>query len=239
MGYKRVKKRLYYHLVESKAIEHARGIHCMSEKERDELPVEIQARAFIVPSGVEIPTAALVTRERNLVGVLARIHRIKNHHAVLDTVESLVSRGLDLQVEFAGASNDLAYAEELRARVEGSPTLRGRVRQLGHVEKRDISRVVGRWSAALLLSQQENFGHAVIAAASVGTPTVVSTGVGLGRELERAGAGVVTTLESAGDALRGLLKNAGSAQTNACLAFAARFGWDACARSLMQKFGGL
>lgn len=239
LRYKRLKKALYYRFVESRVIEHARGIHCMTGKERDELPGAIREHSFIVPSGVDIPQTMPAIRERNLIGVLARIHRIKNHHAVLDAVEVLVSRGMDLRVEFAGASSDCAYAEELRVRVERSPLLRGRVRQLGHVAKRDLAKVVGRWSAALLLSQQENFGHAVIAAASVGTPTVVSAGVGLGRELESAGAGVVTTLEGAGDALRGLLARAGPAQVNACQAFAAHFGWDACARSLMEKLADL
>jgi glycosyltransferase involved in cell wall biosynthesis len=239
LQYKRVKKALYYRAIESRVIEHARAIHCMTEKERDELPGAVRERAFIVPSGVDAPSSVPAARERNLIGVLARIHPIKNHHAVLDAVESLVSQGMDLQVEFAGTVSDRAYADELRAKIERSSLLRGRVRLLGHVEKGDLGKVVGRWSVAVLLSEQENFGHAVIAAASVGTPTVVSGGVGLGRELESAGAGMVTTIEGAQTALRLLIEDMGRARADACVAFAARYGWDACAKTLMEKLTGL
>lgn len=233
LKYKWVKKRVYYWCVESPIVRHARAIHCMSAQEVAELPAELRSRAFIVPSGVDLVDLPAAVREPCTVGVLARLHPIKNHHRVLDAVETLVAEGQDLALEFAGASSDPAYAEELRRRVAGSALLADRVRFLGHVDRARLPDVVGRWRAALLLSEQENFGHAVISAAAFGVPTVASAGVGLARDLEAAGAGVVVGPHDTAAGLARILSRDATETASACRAFAARFGWDACSRALL------
>jgi glycosyltransferase involved in cell wall biosynthesis len=229
---KALKKSLYYAAVESHVARRARAIHCLSEREVEELPAALRARAFVVPSGVDLPAGTLPPREAGLVGVLARLHPIKNHGQALDAVERLVGQGRDLRLELAGSASAPAFEAALRQRVERSPALAGRVRFLGHVDKARLPEVVGRWQAALLLSEQENFGHAVIAAAACGVPTVVSPGVALGADLARAGAGRVAAPGEAAAALAALL-DAGPGPAEASRSFAASFGWDGCARSLL------
>jgi glycosyltransferase involved in cell wall biosynthesis len=107
------------------------------------------------------------------------------------------------------------------------------VRFLGHVDKDRIPEVVGRWQAALLLSDQENFGHAVIAAAACGVPTVVSPGVGLGPALAAARAGLVAAPGEAAGALAALLDAPPAAREAGARAFAASFGWERCAADLL------
>lgn len=231
---KALKKRLYYAAVEGRIAGAAAAIHCLSPREVEELPASLRSRAFVAPSGVDLPAGAMPPREPGLVGVLARLHPIKNHGLALDAVERLVVQGRDLRLELAGSTSDPAYEAALRRRVEGSPVLAGRVRFLGHVDKARIPDVVGRWQAAVLPSEQENFGHAVIAAAACGVPTVVSPGVGLGPALAAAGAGRVTGPAGVAEALAAELDAAGPAAEEAARAFAATFGWEHCAADLIS-----
>lgn len=232
---KALKKRLYLAAVEAPIARRAAALHCMSEREVEELPPALRSRAFVVPSGVDLPAGRPAERQPGLVGILARLHPIKNHGLALDAVERLVGQGRDLRLEVAGSTSDPAFEAALRQRVERSPLLAGRVSFLGHVDKLRLPEVVGRWQAALLLSEQENFGHAVIAAAASGVPTVASPGVGLGPALLEAGAGRVAAPGQAAEALAALLDGDRAAQEGACRRFAASLGWDRCAGALLAR----
>lgn len=236
---KRAKKWLYLNAVESHVLRGAAGVHCMTRREVDELPPGLRRRAFIVPSGVELPSAEPVSRDPSLVGVLARLHPIKNHERVLDAVEELVRSGRDLRVEFAGSANDAGYEARLKKRVSESTLLASRVQFLGHVMRDRLPEVVKRWRAALLLSDQENFGHAVVTAAAVGVPTVVSPGVGLGPDLETERAGIVASGSEVAGALARLLDGDAEALAHSCKRFASRFAWEACSTALLDHLNSI
>lgn len=232
---KRLKKLVYYGAIESRVARRAAAVHCMTEKEALELPAGLTQKAFVVPSGVEVPTASGFARDPSLVGVLARLHPIKNHDKVLDAAEALIRRGRELRLEFAGSTSDSAYEASIRRRISSSPWLTSRVRLLGHVGREALPRTVGRWRAAMLLSDQENFGHAVITAAAMGVPTVVSPGVGLADALTAAGAGVVASAAEAGSALERLLARDADETAASCRAFAEQFTWTSCSRKLLDR----
>jgi glycosyltransferase involved in cell wall biosynthesis len=239
LGRKRFKKWLYLKAVEGHVIRRAAGVHCMTARELDELPRWMRARAFIVPSGVELPSARTARQDPSLVGVLARLHPIKNTHRVLEAVEELVRSGRDLRVELAGSTSDPAYEASLRRRVASSAVLASRVRFLGHVGRDRLPEVVGRWRAALLLSDQENFGHAVVTAAALGVPSVVSDGVALGPEVEAGGAGVIARAGEVTMALARLLDSEPNVLAARCREFASGFGWDSCSRTLLERLDSI
>ena len=235
LRYRALKKRLYYGAIESRILKGSVAIHCMSVKEKEELPEALRAQAFIVPSGVDLPAGltGASTGGARIVGVLARLHPIKRHFLALDAVEELNRGGLELELELVGNVDDPAYAKRLRDRAAASPWLGSRVRFLGHVSKDQIPGVVGWWRAAMLMSEQENFGHAVVTAAAVGVPTVVSDGVGLAPDLVRAGAGLIATPGGLSGALRRLIDGDPVHQSAACRAFAASFSWQRCSKELL------
>jgi glycosyltransferase involved in cell wall biosynthesis len=237
LRHRRLKKLAYYTGVESHILRGAAAIHCMSVLERSELPEVLQPKAFIVPSAVDLPTTRAWGRTsgRPVLGVLARIHRIKRHDAALDVVEALDREGVEVELEFAGSVDDAAFERTLRGRVEASPLLRERVRFLGHVAREKVPEVVGRWRVALLLSQQENFGHAVIAAAAAGTPTVASMGVGVAAGLERAGAGLQVPAAESAWAIRQILGRDPDKVAVNCIAFASTFSEQACSTALLRE----
>jgi glycosyltransferase involved in cell wall biosynthesis len=239
LGRKRLKKWVYLNAVEAHVIRRASGVHCMTTREVDELPLPMRARAFVVPSGVELPSARVATQDPSLVGVLARIHPIKNTDRALDAIEELVRSGRDLHVELAGSTSDAAYEAFLRQRVGSSTVLASRVRFLGHVGRDRLPDVVGRWRAALLLSDQENFGHAVVTAAALGVPSVVSPGVGLGPDLEARGAGIVAAPGGVPQALACLLDSDPDVLANRCTQFASSYGWDSCSRALLDHLDSI
>jgi glycosyltransferase involved in cell wall biosynthesis len=234
LRYKRFKKQLYFRAIESRILKRAASIHCMTEKEVQELPCWLKSKAFVVSSGVEMPPMPLNPERGPLVvGVLARIHPIKNHALALKALAELNSEGREIEVEFAGSTSDEACERRLRKQVASSPFLAGRVHFLGHVPAHRVPETVARWRAALLLSEQENLGHSVIAAASAGVPSVVSPGVGLGPELQHAGAGLVVEADRAAVALRHLLSRDRSELVRTCRRFAERFSWDSCSQNLL------
>lgn len=233
LGRKTLKKRLYFAAVESRICARAVAVHCMTDREAEELPDHLKSKAFIVPSGVDIPVESERPPE-NIVGVLARIHPIKNHLAALTAFDQLVQRGHDLRMEFAGSVSDARYADLLVQRVASSPQLKDRVTFLAHVERSLLAALLSRWRVALLLSDQENLGHAVITAAAFGVPTVVSPGVGLGPALVAAGAGRVTPVQEAADALETLLVEPLDRVRGRCRAFAKMFDWPSMSERLLR-----
>ena len=236
LSYKRLKKALYYRAVERRVLLSAGAIHCMSEIERDELPAELRPRAFIVPTGVEVLTRPdVIMPKRTTVGVLARIHPIKNQHLALDAIERVVAGGIDVELEMAGSVSDPAYQQHLATRIARTASLRDRVRFLGHVRRTAVAETVARWRVALLLSQQENFGHAVVSAAACGVPSVVSHNVALAPSVAAFAAGIVCVPEEAAEALRTVLEWPQQAAAERARAMAATFSWESCAARLESE----
>lgn len=236
LEYKRAKKLAYYGLLEGHALARSAGILCMSEREREELPKALASRAAVVPAGIELPTTVPDLRQRrNCIGILARLHPIKRHHMALDAVEALVRRNVEVQLEFAGDDTSQAdYVRALRSRIAASPLLRERVRFHGHVRHERLAETIGHWRAALLLSEQENFGHSVITTASLGIPTIVASGVGLASDVVAANAGArVSSVDEVVEAVLAELENPVEARAESCRRFARQYSWERRGAELM------
>jgi glycosyltransferase involved in cell wall biosynthesis len=241
LRYRRWKKAAYYQVIERHILRAAARIHCLSERERQELPPSLKWKAFVAPAGIDLdPAGKRAPAPLPTFGVLARIHPIKRQHLLLDAAERLMRSGVSCAVEFAGTTSDQTYADVLHARVAGSDHLRSRVTFHGHVSKSRVQAMVSRWTAACLLSEQENFGHAVLSTTAAGVPTVVSRGVGLAADLERAGAGVVADdVDEIVEGLLGILHEDAAARERACLSFAQNYSWSICGGRLAQEIAGL
>ncbi|MHB8875237.1 MAG: glycosyltransferase family 4 protein [Myxococcaceae bacterium] len=219
-------------LVEGRFLERAVGLHCMSSLELEQLPIRLKHLGFVVPTGIDLPPMNSPRRDGVTIGVLARLHPIKNHPRVLDAVEELVHAGVELQVEFAGSSSDPAYAAALEARVDASPLLRSRVRFLGHVEQVHLGQVLARWSASVLVSDQENFGHAILTSIAHGVPVVSGPNIGLAAEVVANRAGMIATPGRLADVIRRVLAEDGPAVSGRARDLASRYDWGIVTRSL-------
>jgi glycosyltransferase involved in cell wall biosynthesis len=238
LQYRALKKRIYYQAIERWILRRASRIHCMSDVELRELPEDLRARAFVVPSGVaglDAPVDRVDDGELRI-GMLARLDPIKRQHLALDAVELLVAGGLNVTLEFAGDPSVASYSSSLRARVAASDVLRPRVRFLEHVEQSRVPAVLRRWRVGLLLSEQENFGHAALVVAAAGVPLILTHGVALAAGAHRRRAAVIAEPNgrAIATAIRQALANEAAMSVSA-RAYASGFSWDACGEKLHRE----
>lgn len=119
-----------------------------------------------------------------LLGVVARLNRVKDPHHLLDALELVAESALGrIRVVWVGAWNDERLAESVRSRVHGG-RLRGRFRLLPPT--RAVRPVYLALDALVLTSSSEGLPSVVLEALWDGTP-VVATDVGDVGEVVRAG----------------------------------------------------
>ena len=132
---------------------------------------------------------------RKIVLFLSRLDPKKGLDVLAEAVESLAETRDDFSLVVAG-SGAPKFEAELRALVDRRG-LSERTIFTGMVVGEDKWRLLRAADVFVLPSRHENFGIAVVEAMAAGTPVVVSDQVGIHREIEEAGSGLVTTLDPA------------------------------------------
>ena len=113
-----------------------------------------------------------------------------------------------------------------------------RVDFVGHVEGSEKTRWFRDALVFVLPSDDENFGVAVVEAAHVGTPVVVSHHVALAREVVEDGAGLATNQEPSeiADAVLNVIAKQKSAFADGLARFTQRFSWAESARNIVEGY---
>jgi len=206
MGYKGFKKRLYLALVERRIINHAAAIHMTSSLERQQWD-----QWGFTPLVTTIANGLDTTVYRNLPrrGKLREALNIPPSGTVTLFVGRLhQEKRLELIVaSFAIVAAHLPYAHLVivgkeqdgsgeRARKQASQLgLSKRVHFLGQQVGNDLLQAYSDADMLVLLSHRENFGMVVIEALAAGLPVLLSTNVGIAREIDETGAGIMVTPE--------------------------------------------
>jgi len=154
-------------------------------------------RVEFVPNGVTTeffgakplprPTIDAIVR----LGTVGRICRQKGTDLLLDAVELLRGRGIDVRLDIVGPS----YAEDdfeaaIRKRV-ASPPLFGCVRLTGPVSHLELPSLVQSWDVYLQPSRYESQGIALLEAMAAAKP-VIATDLPAVREYLQPGCGILT-----------------------------------------------
>lgn len=209
-------KRLYFHLVERRTLEGARGVRYTSEAERS------QARrlSFSVPEDAVIPhpfesrrqAVASPDRDPEQVLFLARLDPKKGVGVLLAAVARARRARPGVRLVLAG-SGSAAFERKVRALVR-ERGLEGAVELPGFVAGAEKERLLDRSSVFVLPSREENFGVAVAEAMDAGLPVIVSREVGIAPLVEELGAGRVVprTPEALAAALLEILERASVAR---------------------------
>jgi glycosyltransferase involved in cell wall biosynthesis len=191
-----VLKRASFALIERGLIESASAVHFTSEAEQAEAEsLGLHCRSVLIPLGIDVDGVSKGVplwekqNDKFILLFLSRIERKKNLEGLLQALRIVVQKNRNVTLNIAG-NGDQQYVRSLKS-LARDLTIDAHVNWLGYVEGDIKSDVLAAASAFVLPSYSENFGIAVAEALAAGLPCIVSRGVALSDEVEKAGAGLV------------------------------------------------
>ena len=201
------KKRPYYALLERSHLDMAAAIHVTSDAEADDVArLGYGARARVIPLGVDVaahpPSRAPRGDARAFrLLFLSRLHEKKNVPLLLRALARRPAASRRIELTIAG-DGDPSYRAEL-VRLADRLGLAGQVTFTGRLDGEAKHAAFDAADCFILPSAHENFGLAVAEALGAGLPVIVTPGVALWRDIDRAGAGIVTnaTEDAVADAI--------------------------------------
>jgi len=160
------------------------------------IPLAVEPEEFAIPQ-----PAKSADRNFNLL-FLSRIDQKKNLEGLIEAISRLGNDGPSVGLTIAG-DGDGSYVAGLKATAQRAGVAR-RLRWIGHVEGSAKAAAFAEADAFVLASHDENFGLAAAEALAAGLPVIVSSRVAIAREVECAGAGLITGVDpdSIADAIR-------------------------------------
>ncbi|AFM22774.1 glycosyltransferase [Desulfomonile tiedjei] len=199
---KNIKKELYRVLVESRVLERASGVHCMTEmEEKAVLRYFPGVKTFVIPNQVSVDTFTPVSegnlfrQELNISEsafvflYLGRLHPHKGIDLSIKAFAELAEKHANVQLIIAGGTE--AGTDRQWRNLADSSGVSDRVHFLGQVAgKRKLQCFTGA-DAFLLNSYSENFGISCAEAIICGLPVIVSDQTGLADWVLRHQAGLV------------------------------------------------
>jgi glycosyltransferase involved in cell wall biosynthesis len=198
------KKQTYFNIIERANLNGARSIQVTCQQERDEVAIlNLKSPTFVLPlaltdTPVQIPDAAKRLREsldcdrdEPIVLFLSRLHYKKGLEYLIPALGRLKER----RFTFVLAGNGTpAYEAEIQALLANAGIAQ-RTRMVGFVEGERKDLLIQGANLFALTSHSENFGISVLEALAVGTPVLVTPGVGLAPIIGDKGLGFVADLD--------------------------------------------
>lgn len=177
LEYSRLKKRLFWHLLQRRAYAGAAAWHATSEQEAAEIRAYgIKAPIAVIPNGIDLPQVLAdhaEARPRRRLLFLSRIHPKKGLPVLLDAWSLIAGERPDWDLVIAGADEGGHRAElETRIATEGITN----VTFTGPLYGEAKTALLKDTDLFVLPTRNENFGIAVAEALAAGIPAVVTTG---------------------------------------------------------------
>jgi glycosyltransferase involved in cell wall biosynthesis len=184
---KRIKKTLYWSLVERRMFARAAAVFYTTKREMDnaQLTFSVENTKFVVvPYGVGANAGGALCPanqslqqppERRIALFLGRVHPKKNVEFLVRAWNLAASIPSDYHLLIVGPG-DPKYVARLKHLADSGPCT-GRIHFVGNVSGQDKSYLFGRAQWFLLPSLQENFGLAVLEAVQAGCAVAISNQV--------------------------------------------------------------
>lgn len=247
-----LKKRLYLNLVERKHLYGADSVHFTAEGERQQaLAAGWKLKSIVVPNGVDISAYGLsnegghlFTRFPELSGkkivlFLGRLNYIKGLDLLAGAWPMVVAAVPDAHLVLAGPDDD-GYSEKVKGwlldgGVETSSTFTGML--LGE----DKLAALATSNVFVASSYLESFGMAIVESMACGKPVVITDRVNICRDVEQAGAGLITSCDPAdiARALIAVLQNpdlGSDMGSNGRRLVEERFTWNSAAKQMLAAY---
>jgi glycosyltransferase involved in cell wall biosynthesis len=205
---RRLLKQLSFRFVEAPVLRHAAAIHYTSEQERAEAQsIGVRTRSFVIPIGIDMDQLRdqdagvdfLKSRPqlagREIVLFLSRINQKKGLDPLLEALSTVVAQRPTVCLVVAG-SGAQPYIDELRSKAD-QLGLNDHIVWSGFLEGREKTGAFSVARVFVLPSYSENFGIAAVEALAAGVPSVITEGVGVADEVQRAEAALVVRPQAA------------------------------------------
>jgi glycosyltransferase involved in cell wall biosynthesis len=169
-------------------------LHATSEAELAECTQVIPGwKGAVVPNIVALPELNIQKTKNDVFTLLflSRIHPKKGIELLMEAVSKL---GNEVCVKIAGIGDE-NYINELKAKAQ-ELEIAGKLKWLGWKNRDEKFEVLMQADLFVLTSYNENFANVVIEALHVGTPVLLTDGVGLSDFVEKNDLGWVTTTEA-------------------------------------------
>lgn len=207
MQQKWLKKKLYLLLVERDYMNDAAALHCTSQPELEQIKQwRFRPPAVLIPNGVDlslfknspflgqlrlslgIPSSALVSL------FAGRLHRMKRLDRIIDAFAKVIIAIPEAHLIVVGSDEDQSgvLAQE-QVRQFG---ISDRVHFTGLLDVEELLQAYTDSDLLVLLSYRENFGMVAVEAMAAGLPILISSDVGIAREVRQHGAGIVVDADS-------------------------------------------
>lgn len=203
----RFRKLIFETLIERRNLRGSAGIHFTTEEERDlAKPVIGENRSVVAPLGLHLDEYASLPEpgefraayseieDRDIVLHLGRLTFKKGLDILVHAFAQVAKKRDDVHLVLAGP-DDEGYGARIRHWLASHGLLQ-RATFTGLLEGRNKLAALRDASVFALPSYSENFGISVVEAMACGLPVVISNKVNIWRDVETAGAGVVTTCDT-------------------------------------------
>jgi glycosyltransferase involved in cell wall biosynthesis len=238
-------KQLFWMLAQGRAARAATCLHATSRHEYEDIRAfGLKAPIAIIPNGIDVPLAEPKRRTthgpRTLL-YLGRLHPKKGLDRLLDAWDLIKDHHRDWRLDIVGPI-DSAYAQMLKARVDGDAAFR--VRLVGPLYGDAKSEAYRRADLFVLPTLNENFAMTVAEALAQGTPVISTKGApwaelvshGCGWSTEQGVKPLAAAMDQAMSMSRERLASMGEAGRSwMCRDFA----WSAIATSMQSVYDWL
>jgi len=216
----KMKKSLYIKSLGKMIFDRVDAIHLTSEYEFEEFQkvvgIKYNSKIHIIPNGINIDNSKYSEdlfldkynlRNKRIILFLGRIHKVKGLNILIQAFARLVTKYKDLILVISGPDEN-GYKNIIDKLIE-TYKIKNYVLFTGMIDGEL------KWSAYrsaeifVLPSYTENFGMVVIEAMVCGVPVILSNRVGIYRDVEKKGAGVIIepNVDSLYNGIRTLLDN--------------------------------
>lgn len=177
LNFSRIKKRLFWQLLQGPAYSRAALWHATAEQEAEEIRAfGIRAPIAVIPNGIDLPNGLaghLPGKTRRTLLFLSRLHPKKGLDRLIAAWARVAADHLEWDLVIAGDSEG-GHRDELEAQAAmlGAP----RIAFAGPIYGEAKSRLIEGADLFVLPTLNENFGIAVAEALACGVPVIVTKG---------------------------------------------------------------
>jgi glycosyltransferase involved in cell wall biosynthesis len=251
-GHHRARKWLYEFLWERRNLKAAAAVQFTADQEMTlAQSLQIKFNGVVVPIGVSTPSPSNTSRRlhdfwpetkgKKVILFLGRVNFKKGLDILAEAFGNLARKREDIHLLIAGP-DDEGYGDRVKAWLAGFDVLK-RTTFTGMLTGEAKATVLSQSALFVLPSYSENFGIAVVEAMAAGLPVVISNRINICREVQQAGAGLVTNprpLEIS-DAIELVLDDISASRLMSArgIALAKSFSWRTAGTQLVDMYDAI